>query len=69
MDTADQPLLTRAATPGTRLLVAQAEPLELAPGRPEVNRQERVRFTAYLVMIGLIAAFLAVTGIVAWLGA
>jgi hypothetical protein len=69
MDTADQRLLTRAATLGSPSPLAQAKPRKLAPARPELNRRERVSFTAYLVMIGLIAAFLAVTGIVAWLGA
>jgi hypothetical protein len=68
MDTADQSLLSRAATPGARLPLAQAKPLKLAPAKPEMNRQERVSFTAYLVMTGLIVAFAAVTGLVAWLG-
>jgi hypothetical protein len=34
-----------------------------------MNGQERASVTAYLVMIGLIVVFLAVTGLVAWLGA
>jgi hypothetical protein len=69
MDTADQMLPTEAATLDYRLPLAQAEPLQLAPAKPEINRQERVNFTAYLVMIGLVVVFLAVTGLVAWLGA
>jgi hypothetical protein len=69
MNTADQRLLTRAARPDSRLRPAQAKPLKLGPAKPEMNRQERASFTAYLVMIGLIVAFLAVAGLVAWLGA
>jgi hypothetical protein len=37
--------------------------------KPELNGQERVISTAYLVIIALILAFLAVTGLVALLGA
>jgi hypothetical protein len=67
MDTADQRSLTRAPGLDARLELTQAKPLKLAPAKPEMNRQERAVFTAYLVMIALIVAFLAVTGLVAWL--
>jgi hypothetical protein len=59
LDTADQRLPTRAAAPA-RLSVAQPKPA----AKPEINRQERVISTAYLVMLALIMAFLAVTGLV-----
>jgi hypothetical protein len=42
---------------------------KLAAAKPAMNRHERVIFTAYLSMIVMIVAFLAVTGLVAWLGA
>jgi hypothetical protein len=68
LDTADQTLPTPALAP-TRLPLAQPKPRRLPAAKPEMNRQERVISTAYLVMIALIPAFLAVTGLVAWLGA
>jgi hypothetical protein len=40
-----------------------------AAAGPEMNRQERVIFTVYLVMGILIALFLAATGLLWWLGA
>ncbi len=67
MDTADRTSLTLAASPVAPLELTQAKPLKLAPAKAELNRQERAVFTAYLVMIALIVAFLAVTGLVAWL--
>jgi hypothetical protein len=69
MDTADQRVLPRAPEPVAPLALAHAKPLKLAPAQPMMNRQERVTFTAYLVMIALIVTFLAVMGLVAWLGA
>jgi hypothetical protein len=68
LDTADQRLSTRALTPG-QFSLAQATLLRLPAAKPEMNRQERVISTAYLVMVALIVAFLAVTGLAAWLGA
>jgi hypothetical protein len=68
LDTADQKLSTRAPSPA-RLSAAQPKPRKLTATKPEINRQERVISTAYLVMIALIVAFLALTGLVAWLGA
>jgi hypothetical protein len=68
LDTADQRLPTRAPSPA-RLSVAQPKLPKLTATKPEINQQERVISTAYLVMIVLIVAFLAVTGLVAWLGA
>lgn len=67
MDTADQRFPTRAPAP-VRLLLAQPK-RRLPAAKPEMNRQERVISTAYLVMIALMVAFLAVTGLVASLGA
>jgi hypothetical protein len=69
VDTADQRLLTRAPAQVGRFSLAQPKPRKLAAAQPEMNRQERVIFTAYLVMIALIVAFVAVAGLVAWLAA
>jgi hypothetical protein len=46
-----------------------ATPKTRKPGavRPEMNRQERLISTAYLAMIVMVAAFLAVTGLVTWM--
>jgi hypothetical protein len=49
--------------------VVAPKPRKLAVAKPAMNRHERVIFTAYLSMIVMIVAFLAVTGLVAWLGA
>ena len=65
MNTANQRTLTRGAPPVARLPLAQADPSKLAPAEPELNRQERVIFTAYLLMIGMIAAVMAVAGLLA----
>jgi hypothetical protein len=67
LHTADPRFPTRAAA-HARLSVAQPKPRKLTAAKPEINRQERVIPTAYLVMLALIMAFLAVTGLVAWLG-
>jgi hypothetical protein len=66
MNTADQRMLTRVPKPVAQLPLAHAKALKLAPAKPEMNRQERVIFTSYHVMIGLVVVFL---GGVAWLGA
>jgi hypothetical protein len=68
LDAADQRLPTRAPA-SARLSLAQPKPRRHPAAKPELNRQERVISTAYLVMIALILAFLAVTGLVALLGA
>jgi hypothetical protein len=68
LDTADQRLPTRAPAPA-RVSLAQPKPRKLPTAKPEMNRQERVISNAYLVMIALIVAFLAATGLVVWLGA
>jgi hypothetical protein len=39
-----------------------------AGARPEMDRQERVIFTIYLVLVILIVLFLATTGMLWWLG-
>jgi hypothetical protein len=69
VDTADQRLLTRAPAHVARFSLAQPKPAKLAAAKPEMNRRERVIFIAYLVMIALIMAFVAVAGLVAWLAA
>jgi hypothetical protein len=68
MDTADQRVLKPAPAPVAPLALTQAKPVQLAPPAPEMNRQERVNFTAHLVMIALLVAFLLATGLVGWLG-
>jgi hypothetical protein len=42
-------------------------PPKLVAAKPELNRQERLISSAYLVMFALVLAFLAVTGLVALL--
>jgi hypothetical protein len=69
MDTADQSLPTQAPAHVAPFSLTQAKPRKLAAAKPELSRQERVIFTAYLVMIALIVAFLAVAGLGAWLAA
>jgi hypothetical protein len=46
---------------------AATKPRKLAAAKPELNRQERLVSSAYLVMFVLLLAFLAVTGLVALL--
>lgn len=69
MDTADQPLVNPAGVPVGALPLTEAQPLKVAPAAPKMNRQERLAFTAYLVMIALIVTVLAAAGLVAWVGA
>jgi CHASE3 domain sensor protein len=69
VDTADQRLLTQAPAYVARLSLTQSKARKRPARRPEINRQDRVIFTAYLVMVALIVAFLVVAGLVAWLGA
>jgi hypothetical protein len=46
---------------------ATARPRKLAAAKPEINRRERLISSAYLLMFGLVLAFLAATGLVALL--
>ena len=58
METAHQTTLERAIRP----------PPPLSPAiRPEINRQERVIFTTYVVLVILVALFLAASGVLWWL--
>jgi hypothetical protein len=58
METAHQPTLERAIRP----------PRPLSPAiRPEINRQERVIFTTYVLLAILVGLFLAVSGVMWWL--
>jgi hypothetical protein len=68
MDTADQMLLERTPAPPPPLQPAPPKPQETAPTNRGLNRQERVISSAYLVMFVITLAFLAVTGLLAWLG-
>ena len=68
MATADRALLEQTPAPRTALRPAPPKPSKPAATKPELNRQERVISAAYLAMIVTIVAFMAVTGLVAWLG-
>jgi hypothetical protein len=68
MDTADQMLLERTPAPPPPLQPAPPEPQETAPTNRGLNRQERIISSAYLAMFVITVAFLAVTGLLAWLG-
>jgi hypothetical protein len=68
MDTADQMLLERTPAPPPPLQPAPPKPQETAPTNRGLNRQERVISSAYLAMFVITVAFLAVTGLLAWLG-
>ena len=67
MDTVDH-TLEPAGAPVARLPLEQPRARKVAPAKPEMNKQERVTFTAYVVMGILIVLFLAATGAVWWLG-
>jgi hypothetical protein len=47
--------------------LATPKPRTPAAVRLEMNRQERLISSAYLAMIVMVAAFLAVTGLVTWM--
>jgi hypothetical protein len=49
--------------------LAQAEPQGLERAKPEIDRAERVIFTADLALIALLVVFLVVAGLIATLGA
>ena len=57
LDAAVEPATERAARPGSA-----------DEARPEMNRQERVIFTVYVVLGILVVLFLAATGVLWWLG-
>jgi hypothetical protein len=69
MAAADETLLgqTRAPVALPQPQPVATRPRKLAAARPEMNRQERLISSAYLVMFVLVLAFLAVTGLVALL--
>jgi hypothetical protein len=69
MDAANEMSLRQASVPVAPPRPAPAKPRRPAAAAPEMNRQERVIFTGYVVMIVMIVAFLAVAGMAAWLGA
>jgi hypothetical protein len=66
MDTVDH-TLEPATAPVVQLPLEQPKARKVAPAKPEMNKQERVTFTAYVVMGILIVLFLVATGLV-WLG-
>jgi hypothetical protein len=68
MDTADQMLLERTPAPPPPLQPTPPKPQETAPTNRGLNRQERVISSAYLAMFVITVAFLAVTGLLAWMG-
>jgi hypothetical protein len=69
MDTVKQGLLEGAPPHFGQAPLARAEPQNLERAKPEMNRADRVIFTAYLAMIALIMVFLVVAGLGASLGA
>jgi hypothetical protein len=58
------PLAARVATRTSRTRFQERMTPEAVP-KPEMNRQERVVFTAYVAMAVLIVAFLVATGVAA----
>jgi hypothetical protein len=66
MDTVDH-TLEPAGAPVVQLALELPKARKVAPAKPEMNKQERVTFTAYVVMGILIVLFLVATGLV-WLG-
>jgi hypothetical protein len=60
-------LAVRVATRASRTPVQERITREAVP-KPEMNRQERVIFTAYVAMAVLIMASLVATGVAWWLG-
>jgi hypothetical protein len=58
------PLAARVATRPSRTRI-QKRIAPAAVRKPEMNRQERVIFTAYVAMAVLIVAFLVATGVAA----
>jgi hypothetical protein len=69
MDAANEMALGQAAVPIAQSPPAPAKPRNPAAASPEMNRQERAIFTAYLAMIAMVVAFLAAVGVAAALGA
>jgi hypothetical protein len=67
MDT-DGTLSEQVSADVAPLRLAVPKPWRLAHAKPEMDRQERVIFTAYLAMIALTVTFLATVGLVNWLG-
>lgn len=67
MDTVDH-TLEPAGAPVARLPLEQPIARQVAPAKPEMNKQERVTFTAYVVMGILIVLFLVASGLVWGLG-
>jgi hypothetical protein len=61
------PLAARVATRTSRTRFQERITPEAVP-KPEMNRQERVTVTAYIVMAVLITAFLVATGVASGLG-
>ncbi len=69
MAPADEMLLEQNPARVARPQPAVPRPRKLVTAVPEMNRQERLISTAYLVMIVMVVAFLAVAGLVALLSA
>ena len=65
MAPADEMLLEQNPARVVPLRPAVPRPRKLVTADPEMNRQERLIFNAYLLMIVMVVAFLAVVGLVA----
>jgi hypothetical protein len=69
VESATQTLPAKEPAAVTESPLAQARSRKVARPKPELTRQERVASAAYLAMIALIVAFLAVAALLASLGA
>jgi hypothetical protein len=69
VESANPTLHATAASPVAPSPLAEPKRWKFARPKPELNRRERVATVAYLAMIALIVAFLAVVGLLAALGA
>jgi hypothetical protein len=65
----DETLLEEEPAPVAPPLLAAPRPRKLVAPKPEMNRRQRLIFTAYLAVIVMVMAFLAVMGLVALLSA
>jgi hypothetical protein len=68
VDTAPQRSLKHTPGPVAPLQLAPPKPRRFAASKLVLNRREQVISAAYLAMIVIVVAFLAVAGLMAWQG-
>jgi hypothetical protein len=68
VEAADKTSLDRAVGRPFSLQAAPTKARKVAAPKAELTWQERTISTTYLAMFAITAAFLALTGLVAWLG-